>query len=90
MSAISRLETGETPAVVAGLAPGDTIVSVDGVSTVDFRDLQAHLRERPGEAVTLTVVTDGVERDVETVLASRPTEDGDEIGFLGVRPELRA
>ncbi|MCP3990759.1 MAG: site-2 protease family protein [Actinomycetia bacterium] len=86
ISEISRLETGETPAVTAGLEPGDTIVSVDGTSTVDFRDLQTYLRERPGETVTLEVERAGETSPVETVLAERPTTDGGSIGFLGVAP----
>ncbi len=87
IDALSALETGdEPPAVVAGLEPGDRIASVDGVSTVDFRDLQTHLRDRPGEEVTLEVVSGDDVRLVDVVLAARPTEDGEEIGFLGVAP----
>ena len=89
VDAISALETGdpnETPAVVAGLEPGDSIASVDGVSTVDFRDLQDQLRDRPGEQVTLEVVSGADVRQVDVVLAARPLEDGTEIGFLGVAP----
>ena len=85
---ISQLTTGETPAVVAGLEPGDTILSVDGVSTVNFRDLQAYLSERPGQEVTLEVSDAGETRTVATTLAERPTEDGEVIGFLGVAPEF--
>lgn len=85
---ISRLETGETPAVVAGLQPGETIASVDGVVTEDFRDLQDYLRERPGEDVSLVVEADGQSRVVTTVLAERPTTDGGTIGFLGVSPDF--
>ncbi|MDH3680802.1 MAG: site-2 protease family protein [Acidimicrobiia bacterium] len=85
---ISRLETGETPAVAAGLEPGDSIVAVDGVSTTNFGDLQEYLRDRPGEGVTLEVASDGVTRTVETTLAELPTDDGEVIGFLGVAPDF--
>ncbi len=89
ISEISRLETGETPAVGAGLEPGDSIVSVDGVSTENFRTLQEYLRERPGEEVALDVQgTDGVVRSVTTTLAEVPTDDGGVIGFLGVAPDF--
>lgn len=86
---ISELETGETPAVVADLVPGETIQSVDGVSTVNFRDLQSYVRERPGEEVELAI-TDlaGETRTVSTTLATVPTDDGGTIGFLGVAPEF--
>jgi membrane-associated protease RseP (regulator of RpoE activity) len=86
---VSALDTGETPAVEAELQPGDTIASVDGDSTVNFRDLQAYLQDRPGEEVTLEVVSDnGQTRMVTTVLAEVPTEDGSTIGFLGVAPRF--
>lgn len=88
ISEISQLETGETPAVVADLAPGDTIVTVDGTSTENFRDLQAYLRERPGETVTLEVDRQGEVFSVDTELATVPTSDGATIGFLGVAPEF--
>jgi membrane-associated protease RseP (regulator of RpoE activity) len=86
ISEISQLATGETPAVEAGLQPGDTITSVDGVSTVDYRDFQAYLRDRPGQTVTLEVVRDGATSTVDTVLAERPLENGEITGFLGVAP----
>ncbi|MGF1597738.1 MAG: RIP metalloprotease [Acidimicrobiales bacterium] len=88
VSEISRLETGETPAVEAGLEPGDTIAAVDGVATANFRDLQDYLRDRAGEEVSLEVVRNGTSTTVSTVLAARPTEDGEVVGFLGVAPEF--
>ena len=88
ISEISRLETGETPAVEAGLSPGDTIVSVDGVSAVDFTEMRDYLQERPGEEVALEIERDGVTSVVTTELATVPTEDGGSIGFLGVAPEF--
>jgi membrane-associated protease RseP (regulator of RpoE activity) len=88
IAAISALETGETPAVVAGLEPGDEIRSVDGTSTTNFRDLQVYLSDRPGEEVTLEIVSGDEVREVDVVLAARATEDGGEIGFLGVAPSF--
>ncbi|MEM8925042.1 MAG: RIP metalloprotease [Actinomycetota bacterium] len=87
ISAISRLETGETPSVEAGLVPGETILSVDGTSSTNFRDLQEYLRDRPGEEVALEVqgLDDSV-RTVSTELATVPLSNGDEIGFLGITP----
>jgi membrane-associated protease RseP (regulator of RpoE activity) len=86
---ISRLETGETPAVSAGLEPGDTILAVDGVTTTNFEDLQDYLRARPGEDVDLTVQSlTGETREVTTELASIPADDGNDYGFLGVAPEF--
>lgn len=81
--------TREVPAVEAGLQPGDTIVGVDGIETARFADLRDHLRERPGQEVTLTVETsDGSIQEVETTLATVPTEDDEVIGFLGISPSF--
>jgi len=88
ISEISMLETGETPAVTAGLEPGDTITAVDGIVTTNFRDLQDYLRVRPGEEVSIEVENVAGSRVVETVLAERPTTDGEVIGFLGVAPKF--
>ncbi|MGI9616553.1 MAG: M50 family metallopeptidase [Acidimicrobiales bacterium] len=86
---ISALDNGSTPpAVAAGIEPGDQITAVDGQSTADFRDLQASLADRPGEEVTLEIVSGDDVRQVDVVLASRPLEDGTEIGFLGVAPSF--
>ncbi len=87
ISEISRLTTGATPAEDAQLAPGETITSVDGIDTSNYRDLQSYLRARPDQEVSLTVVgTSGDTRQVTTTLASRPLEDGGVAGFLGVAP----
>lgn len=82
---ISRLETGETPAVVAGLEVGDTILSANGVETPEFELLREQLMERGGEVVTLEVrKASGALETVKVELAEIPTVDGRTIGFLGV------
>lgn len=93
VSEISMLETGETPAVEAGLQPGDTIVSVDGIETTNFRDLQDYLRERPAEEVELEILAVGElnltnTSFVTTTLAERPLDDGTVVGFLGIAPSF--
>ncbi len=89
ISEISRLDNNDTPpAVTAGLEPGDTIVAVDGVSTVNFRDLQEYLGARPGEEVSLEITADGETRTVSTTLAERVNSEGEVVGFLGVAPEF--
>lgn len=85
---ISRLETGETPSVEAGLAPGETITAIDGVDTIDFIVLRDYVRERPGETVLLEVSGESGVRTVETTLAERPLSDGTDAGFLGVAPDF--
>ena len=84
---ISQLETGETPAVVADLEPGDTIVSVDGVAATDWRDLRTYIRDHPGEEVELAVLSGGETTVRTTTLASLEDEEtGEAFGFLGVAP----
>ena len=81
---ISKLETGETPSIEAGLAVGDRIVSIDGVPLDDFVGMAEYIRARPGEEVTLVVERgDGV-FEATTALAEVPTADGGTVGFLGV------
>lgn len=81
---ISKLETGETPSIEAGLAVGDRIVSIDGVALDDFVGMAEYIRARPGEEVTLVVERgDGV-FEATTALAEVPTADGGTVGFLGV------
>ncbi len=84
---VSELGTGETPAVVAELEPGDTIVTVDGIDATDWRELRSYIRDHPGDEVELVVLRDG-ETDVRTTTLATIEDDetGDEVGFLGVAP----
>ncbi len=86
---ISQLETGETPAVVAELEPGDTILAVDGVASTDWRELRTYIREHPGDEVALTVLSDGETTVRNTTLAVlEDEENGEPFGFLGVAPSF--
>jgi membrane-associated protease RseP (regulator of RpoE activity) len=86
VGAISALETGPSPAEEAGLQLGDRIVSVDGQRFGNFDAMASHLRERPGEEVTIVVERDGERRTLRTELADR-NPGGEPVGFLGVGPE---
>lgn len=81
---ISRLETGETPSVEAGLAVGDRIVLIDGVPLDDFVGMAEYIRARPGQEVTLVVERGDDVFEATTALAEVPTADGGSVGFLGV------
>ena len=64
---------GGSPAAVAGLEPGDLIVAVDAEEidvTHPFIDLL--YRHEPGDTITLTVVRDAAELELEVQLGTRP------------------
>lgn len=86
VGAISRLETGPSPAQEAGLELGDRIVAVDGLPTPTFEAASGVIQERPGEEVVLTVDRDGETLELTTTLADRHPE-GQAVGFLGVGPD---
>ncbi|WP_182526227.1 M50 family metallopeptidase [Nocardioides dongkuii] len=81
-----------SPAVEAGLRPGDTITTFNGVAITDWDQLRDLIRgNADGEAVI------GYERDgqalsgtTSTTVETRPDDDPDqtlrEVGFLGVVP----
>ncbi len=86
---VSALTDQATPAVEAGLMPGDDIIAIDGVDTTQWDETVEYIQDRPGQEVTLTVVR-GAETLTETVtLAEVDAVDGDGTsGFLGVGPDF--
>lgn len=86
---VSQLTTGETPSVVAELAPGDTVLSVDGVDATSWVELRNYIRDNPAKSVELTVLSDGETSVRTTTLATvEDAETGDDVGFLGVAPSF--
>jgi regulator of sigma E protease len=70
-----------TPALTAGLAPGDELVAIDGQPIDgDWRRAVALIQDSKGAPVTLTVDRDGTETALPPV---RPVADGDRwiLGF---------
>ena len=88
-----RPDDPPTPAVEAGLLPGDVIVAFNGVEVTGWEQFREMIRSNAsGEAVI------GFERDgqpmsgtTNTTVQARPTSDTDltltEVGFLGVTAE---
>ena len=64
--------TDNGPASGAGLREGDVITALNGTMVMDATDLIVDVRSlSPGEQVTLTVESDGVEREVTLVLGAQ-------------------
>jgi len=55
--------TADGPAVIAGIAPGDTIVSIDGAQVRDWYDVEKLLIDDPDERKTMVIRRDGRERE---------------------------
>jgi membrane-associated protease RseP (regulator of RpoE activity) len=89
-----------SPAVAAGVKPGDTIVSADGMALGSWTDLTSYVADRPGEPVTLIIDRDG--EQIPVVLTPAPRERAvlddagqpvvdtagepvvEEVGFMGI------
>ena len=64
-----RVEVDGTPLPTGG----DIIVALGGLAVRDMDDLIVHLSEKAvGQSVTLTIVRDGEEQNVEVTLGERP------------------
>ncbi len=84
------------PAAVAGLEPGDVIVSVGPVASSSWEDITAWIRANPGRSTQVVVERDGGQVSLPLTVADieRPvydeygeiTEQVEQIGFLGVAP----
>ena len=79
-----------TPAAVAGIQPGDRILSIAGRQTPTFPDMLNATAIRPNQTVTITVQREQAVRDLRVTLGSDVMKDhfGRDFrrGLLGVRP----
>ncbi len=86
----------ETPAAAAGLTPGDVITAINGVPVAEWDEATAQIRinagrtanvtlERNDSTLTIPVNIALVERPVYDE-QGRPTDQTEQVGFLGVRP----
>jgi len=87
----------QSPAALAGLKPGDTILSFNGDSISTYKQLQADIRKSPGQTVPIVVERGGARQILNATITSntvnrvdkegRPV-DGEPVtaGFLGFSP----
>jgi regulator of sigma E protease len=80
VNAVDVVEAG-SPAAAAGVMPGDEFVSVAGVPVSTWEEVQAAIKDHPGETVPIVVQRAGVQTDLQAVIA-----DKDGVGYLGVGP----
>ena len=67
--------TARSPALKAGLKPGDTIIKVNGVEIADDRDLAKVIgKVSPGTDVKLAIIRDGKAETIAVTLGTMPTE----------------
>lgn len=73
-AARAGLRTGTRPTEYEGLyAGGDMIVALDGNPVENFNGLLTYLfmNKAPGDPITLTILRNGVEKDIEVILGTR-------------------
>ena len=70
------------PAAIAGLAAGDKILSIDGITVDNWNDMVAIINERPEKDIAVVVLRDGSELPVE--MKTIRGEDG--LGKMGIYP----
>lgn len=76
---IGEVEPG-WPAEQAGVQRGDLILAVDELKTPRWQDFAGHVRERPGESVTLLIERDDEELELATLIAAVDTTIADTAG----------
>jgi membrane-associated protease RseP (regulator of RpoE activity) len=72
-----------SPAKQAGLLPGDEVVGINGVRNLEWSEISPVLRESAGKQISLVILRDGSEINIDLVAATR-TVDGEDRGFIGI------
>lgn len=84
-SVIGSVQEG-SPAAVAGLQPGDEILSMDGRDVSDFTELRRHVLLRSGTPIETTILRD--EREMTLTLTPQRVDDRDFIGGKVTRGQI--
>lgn len=74
----------DSAAADAGLRSGDHIKAVEGEPVEDWFALVERIRAAPGKTLTLTLEREGREHQLEVTPEAQTTEEGREIGQIGV------
>ena len=89
IAAVQRGQGLETPALAAGIRPGDRIVGVGGRATDSWPDIRDYIRTRAGEEAVFTVERGGVTRDLTVTLGQAIFKDGRPVAYAGPGGDLR-
>ncbi len=84
LTSVSVISPG-SPAEMAGIVPGDTIVALDGERVTRFDQVQRYIQPRAGQQVTVRLERDGRELDLQAVPAIRPGSEAQPVGILGIQ-----
>lgn len=80
---IAAMGAGDTPAVEAGLQPGDVIVSIGGTPVSSRDDVVTTVTSyAPGDQAEIVYVRDGVQQSVSVTFDANPADPS--IAYLGV------
>ena len=89
VAAVNAVPGATTPAIEAGIEPGDRIVGVGGRSTSSWSEIRNYIRSHGGQTATFTVESDGETRTVETTLGQAIFRDGLVVDYAAPGEELR-
>ncbi|CAN5332447.1 M50 family metallopeptidase [soil metagenome] len=89
IAAVQRGGGPATPALAAGIRPGDRIVGVGGRPTDSWADIRDYIRTRAGREATFTVERGDVRRDVTATLGQAIFKDGRPVAYAGPGEDLR-
>lgn len=84
---------GATPAQVAGIRPGDRIVSADGAPVATFAEASAIIQRSAGRPLPMVLERDGERIPVTVTPAPVPATAAaqtSELGFIGIRPSVES
>ena len=83
-TAIGAVAAGSA-AEVAGLLPGDVIISLDDVRVSRFEQLQRYIQPRAGQPVAVALSRDGRDLTITVTPGTRPGTEAAPVGMLGVQ-----
>jgi membrane-associated protease RseP (regulator of RpoE activity) len=72
-----------SPAKKAGLQPGDEVIAINGERDLEWSEISPVLRASAGKPISLLILRDGTEVNVDLVAATRIV-DGEDRGFIGI------